>query len=74
MTSLSSDKRSSHETYNKVYVWGLNDKDQLGGIKGSKLKAPALCKNLSRLSIKQILGGSKSLFALTTNGKVRLFL
>lgn len=23
--------------YTKVFLWGLNDKDQLGGIKGSKV-------------------------------------
>lgn len=26
----------------KVFVWGLNDKDQLGGLKGSKVPGPEL--------------------------------
>lgn len=32
----------------KVFVWGLNDKDQLGGLKGSKV-----CFLFSYFSIKQ---------------------
>lgn len=27
-------------SHTKVYVWGLNDKDQLGGLKGSKVSVP----------------------------------
>lgn len=30
----------------KVFVWGLNDKDQLGGLKGSKVR-PAAAISLS---------------------------
>lgn len=33
----------------KVFVWGLNDKDQLGGLKGSKV-SPLFLKFLCHLS------------------------
>ena len=45
-----------------VFCWGLNDKDQLGGPKGSKVKVPVLNNTLSALKCTQIAGGSKSLF------------
>ncbi|KAL5011340.1 hypothetical protein ScPMuIL_009891 [Solemya velum] len=53
-----------------VFVWGLNDKDQLGGPKGSKIKLPALNETLSALKCVQIAGGSKSLFCVTQEGKM----
>ncbi|XP_059157195.1 E3 ubiquitin-protein ligase HERC2-like isoform X2 [Physella acuta] len=56
------------QTY--VFVWGLNDKDQLGGPKGSKIKMPMLNESLSGLNCVQIAGGSKSLFCVTQDGKV----
>ena len=46
----------------KVFVWGLNDKDQLGGQKGSKIKLPVFSDTLSNLKPIHIAGGSKSLF------------
>ena len=46
----------------KVFVWGLNDKDQLGGQKGSKIKLPILSETLGNLKPIWIAGGSKSLF------------
>ncbi|KAK2509156.1 hypothetical protein MC885_004362 [Smutsia gigantea] len=52
----------------KVFVWGLNDKDQLGGLKGSKV--PSFSETLSALNVVQVAGGSKSLFAVTVEGKV----
>ena len=55
---------------NKVFVWGLNDKDQLGGLKGSKIKFPAYSETLSALKPIHIAGGSKSLFIVSNNGKV----
>ncbi|XP_076824506.1 E3 ubiquitin-protein ligase HERC2-like isoform X1 [Clavelina lepadiformis] len=58
------------EITNKVFVWGLNDKNQLGGMDGSKLKLPVQSKDLSSLQVSQVLGGSKSLFAVTHDGKV----
>lgn len=57
---------------NKVFLWGLNDKDQLGGLKGSKIKFPLLNENISALRPIQIAGGSKSLFIVSYNGKVNL--
>ncbi|XP_019484450.1 PREDICTED: E3 ubiquitin-protein ligase HERC2 [Hipposideros armiger] len=54
----------------KVFVWGLNDKDQLGGLKGSKIKVPSFSETLSTLNAVQVAGGSKSLFAVTVEGKV----
>lgn len=55
---------------NKVFVWGLNDKEQLGGIKGSKMKFPAFSESLSALKPIHIAGGSKTLFVVSYNGKV----
>ena len=55
---------------NKVFVWGLNDKDQLGGQKGSKIKLPIFSDTLSNLKPICIAGGSKSLFIVTQEGKV----
>jgi E3 ubiquitin-protein ligase HERC2 len=49
----------------KVFVWGLNDKDQLGGLKGSKIKLPIFSETLSHLKPICISGGSKSLFVVT---------
>uniref|UniRef100_H3B372 HECT-type E3 ubiquitin transferase n=1 Tax=Latimeria chalumnae TaxID=7897 RepID=H3B372_LATCH len=54
----------------KVFVWGLNDKDQLGGLKGSKIKVPSFSETQSALNVVQVAGGSKSLFAVTAEGKV----
>lgn len=56
----------------RVYVWGLNDKDQLGGMKGSKVKLPVMSDILSQLQPIHIAGGSKSLFIVSKEGKVRL--
>lgn len=53
-----------------VFVWGLNDKDQLGGPKGSKIKTPSMNETLSALNCIQITGGSKSLFC----GKYKMYL
>lgn len=55
----------------KVFVWGLNDKDQLGGMKGSKVKLPVLSEFLSSLRPIHIAGGSKSLFIVSQEGKVK---
>ena len=54
----------------KSFVWGLNDKDQLGGLKGSKIKLPVFSDVLSSLNPVSIAGGSKSLFLVTSDGKV----
>lgn len=54
----------------QVYVWGLNDKDQLGGVKGSKVKVPVFSPVLSALRPVHIAGGSKTLFIVSHDGKV----
>ncbi|XP_048005438.1 probable E3 ubiquitin-protein ligase HERC2 [Leguminivora glycinivorella] len=54
----------------KVYVWGLNDKDQLGGVKGSKVKVPVFSPGLSALKPVHIAGGSKTLFIVSHDGKL----
>ncbi|RWS12697.1 E3 ubiquitin-protein ligase HERC2-like protein [Dinothrombium tinctorium] len=54
----------------KVYAWGLNDKDQLGGLKGSKIKLPTYVESLSKLNPISISCGSKSLFIVTSDGKL----
>nr|XP_057930109.1 E3 ubiquitin-protein ligase HERC2 isoform X3 [Doryrhamphus excisus] len=72
--SLSRKKSSGLESAatirTKVFVWGLNDKDQLGGLKGSKIKVPSFSETLSALNVVQVAGGSKSLFSVTVEGKI----
>ena len=53
-----------------MFVWGLNDKDQLGGLKGSKIKLPVPSDALSRLQPAQIAGGSKCTFIVSQDGRV----
>ncbi|KAH8340486.1 hypothetical protein KR067_012484, partial [Drosophila pandora] len=53
-----------------VMVWGLNDKEQLGGLKGSKVKVPTFSQTISRLRPIHIAGGSKSLFIVSQEGRV----
>ncbi|XP_024133924.1 E3 ubiquitin-protein ligase HERC2 isoform X4 [Oryzias melastigma] len=66
----SSGLESAASIRTKVFVWGLNDKDQLGGLKGSKIKVPSFSETLSALNVVQVAGGSKSLFAVTVEGKI----
>ncbi|XP_015429351.1 PREDICTED: LOW QUALITY PROTEIN: E3 ubiquitin-protein ligase HERC2 [Dufourea novaeangliae] len=56
--------------HSAVYVWGLNDKDQLGGLKGSKIKLPVYSEVLSKLKPVHIAGGSKTLFVVSQEGKL----
>ncbi|XP_050522470.1 E3 ubiquitin-protein ligase HERC2 [Daktulosphaira vitifoliae] len=53
-----------------VFVWGLNDKGQLGGLNGSKIKRPTFNEALTALKPIEIIGGSKSLFLVSNEGKV----
>jgi alpha-tubulin suppressor-like RCC1 family protein len=64
---------SRTEDHSKVFVWGLNDKDQLGNMRGSKIKMPTMSEHLSSLKPTCIAGGSKSLFIVSNEGKVSLF-
>jgi E3 ubiquitin-protein ligase HERC2 len=61
---------SSQDIQSKVLVWGLNDKEQLGGLKGSKVKLPTFSSVLSSLKPIHIAGGSKSLFIVSQDGKL----
>ncbi|XP_066913164.1 E3 ubiquitin-protein ligase HERC2-like, partial [Clytia hemisphaerica] len=54
----------------KIFGWGLNDKDQLGGLKGSKIKSPVLCSKMSSLHCKEVVGGSKTMFCISNKGHV----
>ncbi|XP_017887257.1 E3 ubiquitin-protein ligase HERC2 [Ceratina calcarata] len=56
--------------HSAVYVWGLNDKDQLGGLNGSKIKLPVYSEVLSKLKPIHIAGGSKTLFVVSQEGKL----
>ncbi|CAB3375688.1 Hypothetical predicted protein [Cloeon dipterum] len=58
------------EDHFKVFVWGLNDKDQLGNMRGSKIKMPVISEHLSLLKPTCIAGGSKSLFIVSNEGKL----
>ena len=53
-----------------VYAWGLNDKGQLGLTGELKVKYPAFNPSLSQLDVQRIVGGSKSLFVVTRDGKL----
>lgn len=64
------DDRIVDQNQCKVYVWGLNDKEQLAGLKGSKVKFPTFSLILSQLKPIHIAGGSKSLFIVSEDGKV----
>lgn len=64
---------SSEQIECKVMVWGLNDKEQLAGLKGSKVKCPTFSSTLSQLRPIHIAGGSKSLFIVSKDGKVGMF-
>lgn len=68
-SSYPEDKHSKDQLP-KVLVWGLNDKEQLGGLKGSKIKVPTASPTLSQLRPIHISGGSKSLFIVSQDGKV----
>lgn len=63
-------KQKSANKQVKVFCWGLNDKDQLGGMKGSKIKCPSVSEKLSSIQPCNFAGGSKTLFCVTYDGKV----
>ncbi|GAB0100562.1 Probable E3 ubiquitin-protein ligase HERC2 [Sergentomyia squamirostris] len=69
-TNQPDDKSCRDQFQCKVLVWGLNDKEQLGGLKGSKVKVPTFSPALSQLNPIHISGGSKSLFVVSQDGKV----
>lgn len=59
MRKKASGAESTAAVRTKVFVWGLNDKDQLGGLKGSKIKVPSFSETLSALNVVQVAGGPK---------------
>ncbi|XP_043254504.1 probable E3 ubiquitin-protein ligase HERC2 isoform X2 [Colletes gigas] len=67
---MSSQRGTEAPQQSAVYVWGLNDKDQLGGLKGSKIKLPIYSEALSKLKPVHIVGGSKTLFVVSQEGKL----
>ncbi|XP_066595212.1 E3 ubiquitin-protein ligase HERC2 [Prorops nasuta] len=67
---IKSQRASDAQQESAVYVWGLNDKDQLGGLKGSKIKLPVYSEVLSKLKPIHIAGGSKTLFIVSQEGKL----
>lgn len=69
-SSYGEDKSHDSPQQCRVLVWGLNDKEQLGGLKGSKIKTPSFSATLSQLRPIHIAGGSKSLFVVSQEGKI----
>ncbi|XP_015510519.2 E3 ubiquitin-protein ligase HERC2 [Neodiprion lecontei] len=67
---LTTQRTGDMHQHSAVYVWGLNDKDQLGGLKGSKVKLPVYSEVLSQLKPIHIAGGSKTLFIVSQEGKL----
>ena len=65
LSETSSHSKLWSDSPTKVFVWGLNDKDQLGGLKGSKVKVPVYSESLTALKPIHIAGGSKSLFIVS---------
>jgi len=61
---------AKRENQIKVFLWGLNDKDQLGGHKGSKVKIPVFSETITSLRPSHIVGGLKCLFIVSQDGKV----
>ncbi len=60
---------------NKVFMWGLNDRTQLGsGVAETKVKIPYDSKALAKLRPVQLVGGSKTLFVISQDGKVRTYM
>lgn len=71
LTYQESDEQGTRcESTVKAFVWGLNDKDQLGGVKGSKVKYPTYSFEISRLNPTAVCCGSKSIFILSNDGKI----
>ena len=62
-------------TFLKVFVWGLNDKGQLGsGLAEAKVMSPFESRALAKLRPIQLVGGAKTLFIVSQDGKVRTFM
>lgn len=57
-----------------VFGWGHNHRGQLGGVEGNKIKSPKLCESFSELNPTSISGGEQTLFAVTQDGKVHVYI
>ena len=55
----------------KVFAWGLNDRGQLGSeLSEAKVKVPFESRALAKLRPIQFVGGAKTLFIISQDGKV----
>ena len=53
-------------------MWGLNDRGQLGSdLEEVKVKVPVDSRALAKLRPIQFVGGAKTLFVISQDGKVR---
>jgi E3 ubiquitin-protein ligase HERC2 len=58
---------------NKAFVWGLNDRAQLGSeVEEAKVKTPVESRALAMLRPIHFVGGAKTLFIISQDGKVLL--
>lgn len=68
---------SNHKSFlllTKAFVWGLNDRGQLGSeLSEAKVKVPFESRALAKLRPIQFVGGAKTLFIISQDGKVRDF-
>ena len=54
-------------------MWGLNDRGQLGsGLTETKVKTPFESPALAKLRPIQLVGGARTLFVISQDGKVSL--
>jgi alpha-tubulin suppressor-like RCC1 family protein len=58
----------------KAFVWGLNDRGQLGSeLSEAKVKVPFESRALAKLRPIQFVGGAKTLFIISQDGKVHVY-
>lgn len=59
----------------KAFVWGLNDRGQLGSeLSEARVKVPFESRALAKLRPIQFVGGAKTLFVISQDGKVKLYM
>ena len=57
----------------QAFVWGLNDRGQLGSeVSEAKVKVPIESPALAKLRPIQFVGGAKTLFIISQDGKVNI--
>ena len=55
----------------QAFVWGLNDRGQLGSeVEEAKVKTPVESRTLAMLRPIHFVGGAKTLFIISQDGKV----